>query len=244
MNSRTCSIDGCTQPLLARGWCQSHYRRWRRSGDPVIPPLRSGTPVDHADGTRTCTRCLIRQDLNDFSPDRLATAGRRGVCKDCRSVEVSGWYARNQERQRDRQRDRYERNGDAIRVRDQERYERDKAKRLELVVAAGHRRRALLKGLPAVRGITVRALRKRDGELCCYCGNAMTFVPARRGQFLPLKATLEHVVPLSAGGSHDWSNVMLACWQCNLDKNRQPLNIWREKRGRDRTDPSALRVVP
>lgn len=31
----TCSIDGCRSNPLARGWCTSHYERWRRHGDPL-----------------------------------------------------------------------------------------------------------------------------------------------------------------------------------------------------------------
>lgn len=29
-----CTIRGCTGLCLARGWCEAHYRRWRRHGDP------------------------------------------------------------------------------------------------------------------------------------------------------------------------------------------------------------------
>lgn len=31
----TCSIDGCDSPPRARGWCNKHYYRWRRLGDPL-----------------------------------------------------------------------------------------------------------------------------------------------------------------------------------------------------------------
>ena len=39
---RECSIDGCTDPQEARGWCKSCYGRWYRNGDPalVIRPPR------------------------------------------------------------------------------------------------------------------------------------------------------------------------------------------------------------
>ena len=29
-----CSIEGCDYPVLARGWCSTHYTRWRKNGDP------------------------------------------------------------------------------------------------------------------------------------------------------------------------------------------------------------------
>lgn len=28
MSDRTCSVDGCDKPHAARGWCDTHYRRW------------------------------------------------------------------------------------------------------------------------------------------------------------------------------------------------------------------------
>lgn len=31
-----CSIDGCDLPSHARGWCRTHYERYRRHGDPLI----------------------------------------------------------------------------------------------------------------------------------------------------------------------------------------------------------------
>lgn len=34
MAKRTCSVEGCEGPVLARGWCNRHYRRWRRETFP------------------------------------------------------------------------------------------------------------------------------------------------------------------------------------------------------------------
>ena len=36
MSKSTCSIDGCGNALAARGWCSTHYSRWRRHGDPEV----------------------------------------------------------------------------------------------------------------------------------------------------------------------------------------------------------------
>jgi hypothetical protein len=30
-----CSVDGCKQPVQARGFCPKHYRRLMRHGDPL-----------------------------------------------------------------------------------------------------------------------------------------------------------------------------------------------------------------
>ena len=30
-----CTIPGCKRPSWSRGWCNTHYTRWRRTGDPL-----------------------------------------------------------------------------------------------------------------------------------------------------------------------------------------------------------------
>jgi len=42
----TCSIPGCDNDVLARGWCAKHYRRWHKYGDTsiVLPPSGGGRP--------------------------------------------------------------------------------------------------------------------------------------------------------------------------------------------------------
>lgn len=35
MAKPTCSVDGCTDPVYRRVWCNAHYLRWRRHGDPM-----------------------------------------------------------------------------------------------------------------------------------------------------------------------------------------------------------------
>lgn len=41
MPERTCSIDGCEEPRKTRGFCASHYARWKRHGDDMSrEPIR------------------------------------------------------------------------------------------------------------------------------------------------------------------------------------------------------------
>jgi len=39
-----CKIDGCAKPVVARGWCDAHYYRWKRNGDPLGGRLEKGLP--------------------------------------------------------------------------------------------------------------------------------------------------------------------------------------------------------
>lgn len=43
MSDRTCSIDGCDRPHMARSWCNAHYQRWKSKGDPGDTPIAAGS---------------------------------------------------------------------------------------------------------------------------------------------------------------------------------------------------------
>lgn len=49
-SSIICSVDGCEDSVRVRGWCNRHYLRWYRHGDPLAGGVslncRSSNPVD------------------------------------------------------------------------------------------------------------------------------------------------------------------------------------------------------
>jgi 5-methylcytosine-specific restriction endonuclease McrA len=56
---------------------------------------------------------------------------------------------------------------------------------------------------------------QRDGWLCWLCGDeALADVPKDH----PMRATLDHVIPLARGGAHARHNVRCAHLRCNLKK--------------------------
>jgi 5-methylcytosine-specific restriction endonuclease McrA len=62
-------------------------------------------------------------------------------------------------------------------------------------------------------GLTKHRLFLRDRNVCAYCGD----------QFADSELTVEHIVPVSRGGQHLWTNVVTACRSCNTRKgNRLP----------------------
>jgi 5-methylcytosine-specific restriction endonuclease McrA len=97
---------------------------------------------------------------------------------------------------------------------------------------------------------------RRDRWICQYCGKPVIFAPAMKYLQLELKssgyeelaywrtdydrngaplldelaATIDHVNPLSEGGSGDFENLATACNRCNISKNNS--KDWRSKHPR------------
>jgi hypothetical protein len=62
-------------------------------------------------------------------------------------------------------------------------------------------------------GLTKHRLFVRDRHVCAYCG----------GHFAESELTVEHILPVSRGGRHEWTNVVTACRSCNTRKgSRRP----------------------
>lgn len=65
--------------------------------------------------------------------------------------------------------------------------------------------------------LTVRLSRQniflRDNHICQYCWQ----------KFSEKKLTVDHVIPLSKGGRHEWTNVVTACSACNNKKGDKTL---------------------
>ena len=77
------------------------------------------------------------------------------------------------------------------------------------------RRRVLQARRPSDCSTSLDKLIDRDGLACYLCGKTCTKEDKRWGTFGPDYPTIDHVIPLSKGGSHTWDNVKVACGECN-----------------------------
>lgn len=70
------------------------------------------------------------------------------------------------------------------------------------------------------RQVTNTFLFARDDYQCQYCGR-------RANELKPRESlTRDHLIPMSRGGTNEWSNVVTACSSCNTRKaNRMPAEI-------------------
>lgn len=61
------------------------------------------------------------------------------------------------------------------------------------------------------------AVRERDGMICLWCDVPVEQVPRGfQGALRPDHATLDHLVPQSAGGANDPENLVMSCNECNV----------------------------
>jgi hypothetical protein len=132
---------------------------------------------------------------------------------------MAEWYRQNADDRKAKAKRHRVANVERVRQFEAERYRRDRPKRVELAKEAGHRRRArLAQASRSDKGITVVALRKRDGDRCCLCGDVMDFQTGKHGVYNPRRASIEHLIPINVGGLHVWENVALSCLRCNLTR--------------------------
>lgn len=83
------------------------------------------------------------------------------------------------------------------------------------------------------RTLTTLTIYDKAGGVCAACGIDTLHPQTPRAQRPKERynwATLDHIVPLSQGGSHTWDNAQLLCLSCNSRKSH--------------TDRKALQAVP
>lgn len=91
-------------------------------------------------------------------------------------------------------------------------YERKNPEKVYLINQANRARKCGAVVEP-ITSDELRELRAMYGGLCAYCR-------VRSGD------TLDHVLPLSRGGSHSLSNILPACFRCNHSKRDSTVEEW------------------
>lgn len=226
-----CATANCKNPgEPPNNFCNTHQYRLDTHGDPMVTGKGKKYKVQYnAEGLRVCNGCNIGKPATEYHADSRSFDGYRAQCKPCRSAFMKGYHTRTIDQRRDYRTNRARTHAEHIRKLDTARYERDKDKRIALASDHVRIRRARLAGTVTDAKVTVRNLRKIHGDYCCYCGIEMSFVRGKRGEGIaPNLATLEHVIPLSRGGSHTFDNTKLACHHCNVSKNRKTVDEWEQ----------------
>lgn len=82
-----------------------------------------------------------------------------------------------------------------------------------------HRHRAVKYGCVYDSSVTLAKLIKRDGLRCALCGKMCDPNDHSWSRYSgPMYPSIDHIVPMSKGGGHVWSNVQVAHIICNSEK--------------------------
>lgn len=221
--SDICAYQDCDLEVKAKGYCAAHYRRLTRYGDPAITVAIRRDPVCSIEG---CGRphtshgwCNLHWRRNRDYGDPLAgpaptkngrvhpshSAGTC-ICTRCELEQPLGNFLV----------DRNKSSGHHSHCRGCEaQWRRENS---DSAYEPSRRRRANVRGQSVDRGISRASLRIRRGDSCHYCGVQLEFRNLGRKSQPSNYATVDHVVPISRGGTHSWENVVLACQHCNCSK--------------------------
>ena len=154
---------------------------------------------------------------------KVLTASGYWKCYECQKIrhESPEWKRRQQVR----------RSSDEFKItrntRLRERYVTDPQYKAALKAVEIARYR--LRVIGAVEVFTAEEVYERDEYLCQGCGKRCNpFVSCYHNDY----PTLDHIVPLSKGGTHSRANAQTLCGRCNRSKGNRDMAEWLEKGAR------------
>lgn len=180
---------------------------------------------------KRCSCCKVTKPIEEFYRKRAKPDGHQCWCKVCaaekdrrygashrsiRNATLRLWRTANPDKAREHK-VRYD---TAHADQKRESLRRWRHQNPEKVLDMERRRRARKRDAPIVERFDAHAIYKRDGWRCHIC----------KKKVAKKQASLDHLIPLSQGGSHTSDNVALAHRRCN------------SKRGPGRI-PAQLRLV-
>ncbi len=168
------------------------------------------------DAPRICRKCGETKDAREFDVDLHISSGRRATCIDCSRATAREWKARNKARIREYE----DTNKDRLRQIRYDWVERNRGRHLAMRRARSNsvEGRAYNRNKQAIRRTASRkgdVTPERLQQLldshahCFYCHKPFN---GRR------KKTIDHVIPVTKGGEHVMSNLVVACQSCNSAK--------------------------
>jgi 5-methylcytosine-specific restriction endonuclease McrA len=163
--------------------------------------------------TKKCSKCGIEKLLTDYYRANVVKSGRRPRCKLCTAEDVHNSIISNPIRARsyslmwknNHLAQRYEYNKKWV--------SENKESCLRHKRIRDANRRAKKKN--AGRGVTLEEwneIKNKYGNKCLRCGRTN------------LKLTMDHVVPISLNGRHEYDNIQPLCGSCNSIKHNKHID--------------------
>ena len=162
---------------------------------------------------KTCSKCNQQKELSEFY-FRSDSQTHRNKCKDCVKAEkairesMPGVKENRAKKERERRSLHKDRINKTLREH-RTTYLRDNV-RMQLKNSISKRKSKLKDGITTQELITWQS---EQVPICVYCGTTENL-------------SIDHITPLSKGGTHTTDNLALACRSCNSSKNNNSLIYW------------------
>lgn len=208
--TKACDVQGCSNPARSNTspHCERHYYQVRRTGFLLL------TEAERYD---SCQYCGVATNGRKFCSSRCASRRRRGIpttarCAWCQKEFDPFWKAITCS---EKCRVLWKRKRSTLYY----------AKRMAddpafvLKVRSREYARKARKRVAFIEDVDRDAVMDRDRWRCHLCGQP---IPKSAKWPNPKFGTLDHVLPLSAGGAHSYANVKAAHLSCNCSKGARP----------------------
>ncbi len=161
---------------------------------------------------KKCTACQEIKDLELFYKRSKSPDGRQDRCKECCVTLNRKYRQENPEKVLQGVQDWRRRNPDKYKDYVKQWEQENKETRRNVYSRHKQVRRALKKTNGAVdSNITTQSVFERDQGICGIC----------RLECSRNEASVDHIIPLSKGGTHTWDNIQLAHMLCNIKKGNR-----------------------
>jgi hypothetical protein len=212
-----CQIQECVKPQHAQGWCDTHYKRWQKHGDPLweVAPLITKND-DGVDG-KICPKCSTWKLLSEFNRDRSIPCGFACWCRTCTKAKGKTFYDKNPDRTAiwRKQNPEYmakwhEENREHIAEVNATWAKNNPDKRHASAVSRRARQRRA-----TIEKFLRSEIYERDGWICQLCLKPIDHDLKWPD---PGSPSVDHIIPLIKGGDHSRANVQATHLTCNLRK--------------------------
>jgi 5-methylcytosine-specific restriction endonuclease McrA len=200
------------------------------------------------DKYKTCSKCREPQQSNNYYSDKRASDGLQSQCKQC----IANYRKENKDKVQE-QKQRY-RSKPETRIKELEYAKRYSKAHPEVVQKSRDNedknkkrerfQRWALANKPRIKANRIRAVENNPGLYRSYSSQrrgrikaAQSFVITKKELLTIYKqkcfycngpgGTIDHVIPLSRGGSHGIGNLVAACLSCNSRKKDKTIMEWK-----------------
>lgn len=165
--------------------------------------------------TKICRSCGKEKCLEEY-------AKHRNICKQCRADYVKQWQSDNADIQKIKKKQWRDSNAEILKQKRKQKVltdvQRQKQREHHRIYKAKHRiqyniydykRRSILKDAGTFTEAEWTTLKEKYNNMCLAC------------KCKSCKLTIDHVLPLSLGGSNTIDNIQPLCGECNTRKNNK-----------------------